>query len=61
MNAKKAKELRRLAKGIAQSVPEADGSLIWSKLVPTDRGPLVNDPRSYRGIVRNVKKMSKTV
>jgi hypothetical protein len=59
MNAKKAKELRRLAKKFVLMNPEADGGVLWSKLDQTDRGPLVNDPLSYRGTVRNFKKMSK--
>lgn len=61
MNSKKAKELRRLAKKFVLANPEPDGGVLWSKLNPTDRGPLVNDPHSYRGTVRNFKKVSKQI
>lgn len=54
MNLKKAKFLRRLAADVASEMDEVapKGSMLQHQ----QRGFVVNDPRSLRGIYRRIKK-----
>lgn len=58
MNEKTAKRIRKIARGLAVAVDQKGEALPYRRLVYLSgrSGTIINDPRTYRGIVLRLKK-----